>query len=278
MTRIVLTLLISAVCHAAYAQGGPPRDLPKMIEDNSFLIEEAYNQERGVIQHISAATYSPSTRDFTYTFTEEWPLFVPAHQISVTAPFSSLPSEHARGPGDLLINYRYQLFTKEDGTAVAPRFSVILPSGDSARGLGLGGRGFQINVPASRRLSDHWITHWNAGFTAQSAKVTNTGVQQTLTAYNVGASLIWLTAPTYNFMLEYTTNFGSELDDSGRKTRFTDLVVGPGFRYAINRGALQIVPGIGLPVSIRDGEPRWGVLFYLSFEHPIASDKSKSKP
>src|SRR3970040_1411458 len=51
------------------------------IEDNSYLIEEAYNQEEGVVQHISNGLYfRKPQRDFVYSFTQEWPLFVLEHQ------------------------------------------------------------------------------------------------------------------------------------------------------------------------------------------------------
>src|SRR3979409_1805380 len=33
-----------------------PETAPSAIEDNSFLIEEAYNQGRGIVQHISTFT------------------------------------------------------------------------------------------------------------------------------------------------------------------------------------------------------------------------------
>ena len=47
----------AAVAAAALLAGLDARDLRAAdlapLEDNSFLIEEAYNQERGVVQHIS---------------------------------------------------------------------------------------------------------------------------------------------------------------------------------------------------------------------------------
>ena len=49
------------------------------VQDNSFLIEEAYNQEPGVVQHIFNLTGSrdkmrgPDDRAWTFTFTQEWP-------------------------------------------------------------------------------------------------------------------------------------------------------------------------------------------------------------
>ena len=67
--RVPLTLLIMAVTIAfpslGHAEGpisGAPASAvvsflapiePAPIQDNSFLVEEAYNQEDGVIQHIS---------------------------------------------------------------------------------------------------------------------------------------------------------------------------------------------------------------------------------
>jgi hypothetical protein len=46
---------------------------PEPISDNSFLIEEAYNQEPGVVQHINTFTRQRSG-DYAYTFTQEYPL------------------------------------------------------------------------------------------------------------------------------------------------------------------------------------------------------------
>ena len=44
------------------------------IQDNSFLVEEAYNQEDGVVQHISTFERLTNSRDWVYTQTDEWPL------------------------------------------------------------------------------------------------------------------------------------------------------------------------------------------------------------
>ncbi|HUS20121.1 MAG TPA: hypothetical protein VMZ25_10765, partial [Terriglobales bacterium] len=62
------------------AQDNPPApksvEVPA-IEDNSFLIEEAYNQEHGVVQHIQSFTRTWNSQDWVYSFTQEWP-FNPA--------------------------------------------------------------------------------------------------------------------------------------------------------------------------------------------------------
>src|SRR5437773_10521171 len=50
------------------------------IQDNSFLVEEAYNQEPRVVQHIFGMTRDADHR-WTGTFTQEWPAGGVEHQI-----------------------------------------------------------------------------------------------------------------------------------------------------------------------------------------------------
>src|SRR5262245_33812012 len=84
-------------------------ETPQPIQDNSFLIEEAYNQEWGVIQHISSFIRNTGG-DFVYAFTEEWPVPGQRHQLSATVPVVRVLDPGRRtGLGDVLVNYRYQL-------------------------------------------------------------------------------------------------------------------------------------------------------------------------
>ena len=71
------------------------------IEDNSFLLEEAYNQEAGVIQHISTFQYD-LMRSWNYSFTQEWPVPNQKHQLSFTIP---VRQSFSVGIGDILLNY-----------------------------------------------------------------------------------------------------------------------------------------------------------------------------
>jgi hypothetical protein len=244
------------------------------IEDNSFLIEEAYNQEKGVVQHISNLMYSFTTeRKLTYSFTQEWPLFGQSHQLSFTIPSRLHSADQDGGVGDILINYRYQLFNRNDWAAVAPRFSVILPSGSKEAGLGSGVVGVQVNLPASKRLSESLVAHANAGFTllpgVRQVLAAGGEVKNDLTAYNLGASLIWLMATNYSLLFEYVTTFSADARSDGTKTRSVETIVNPGFRYAIDVGSLQIVPGIAIPVTVVKSDVRVGAFMYLSFEHPF---------
>ncbi len=128
-----------------------PVPKPKKIEDNFFLIEEAYNQDPGVIRHIQ--TYQlMKDKTWGYTFTQEWPVPKMTHQLSYTIPINH-PDPSMTGLGDILINYRYQLISKE-ALSFSPRLSIVLPTGDSKQGLGNGSTGVQVNLPLSVELSN----------------------------------------------------------------------------------------------------------------------------
>lgn len=138
---------------------------PKKISDNSFLLEEAYNQEKGVVQHIQSFMYMHKTHDWAYTFTQEWPFFDETHQLSYTIPINRVSDPSRKtGLGDILLNYRYQAILK-DKVAFSPRLSIILPTGDYKDGLGTDSVGIQANLPLSLEIGDNVVTHWNLGAT-----------------------------------------------------------------------------------------------------------------
>ena len=95
--RAALTAILAAgACWGQEAKGP--------IEDNSFLLEEAYNQEPGVIQHIQAWQYLKTARTWGYAFTEEWPAPGRRHQLSFTLPVQKMPEpDRVSGLGDLAL-------------------------------------------------------------------------------------------------------------------------------------------------------------------------------
>lgn len=243
------------------------------IEDNSFFIEEAYNQERRVVQHISSVYhYSRPQSDTFYGFTQEWPFLGPRHQLSYTIPYSWQNAGTVHGVNDILVNYRYQLFEEDRWAAVAPRISLILPTGRVADGLGNGVAGVQIALPASKRLSNDWVVHANLGWTflprAKGATPGGRAVRGDLSSYYGGGSIIFLADPHYNFLVEGLVMSNAEFDESGRAVHKIETLLSPGFRYAINLGHLQVVPGVALPIAFSKDLTRLGIFFYLSFEHP----------
>lgn len=242
----------------------------RKIQDNSFLIEEAYNQEDGVVQHIQAFQYIRKTRAWLYTFTQEWPAPKQAHQFSYTIPVVHVTDEQsATGLGDIALNYRYQLFMAGP-YALAPRFSLLLPTGDYKKGMGNGALGYQVNIPFSAELSERLVSHWNAGMTITPNAKEAGGVTAGTSGYNLGASIIWLSSETFNLMTELAWNRVEAVQPDGSGLWEETFFVNPGMRFAMNyKSGLQVVPGLAFPIGIGASHGEYGAFLYLSFEHPL---------
>lgn len=239
----------------------------KRIEDNSFLIEEAYNQEEGVIQYIQSYQYSKKTKEWLYTFTHEIPLPDQTHQISYSVPLSRVLDESFQsGLGDIAINYRYQLIDT-DGIAIAPRFSVILPTGNYRKKLGYGVTGYQVNIPLSIDLGEKWVSHWNAGATYTPKAYGTSGARADALGDNYGVSIVYLYSETLNFLVDVVRMGAQSVQPDRSKLWEKMSFVNPGFRYAKNYASgLQVVSGISIPIGIGPAKGDNGIMLYLSFE------------
>jgi hypothetical protein len=255
------------------------------IEDNSMFIEEAFNQETGIIQHISNLIIDEGR--LIYSYTQEIPLDDYRHQLSFTIPYASLarPTEIiskindqflTSGLGDIFVNYRPLLWGKNSWALVIPRFTLIIPTGNSQYGFGSGAWGGQFNLAITKRLSRTLTSHYNAGFTKFSkADFFSYGsngepvqeFERDLSMKNIGASLIWQFKPKFNFMVEYVSNFEEEILDDGSIGDRVASVINPGFRFAIDIGKVQIVPGVGVPLNFENKQfTNSGAFIYLSIE------------
>jgi hypothetical protein len=262
--------VVSAVAAAALAVPlGTLANGQEPIQDNSFLVEEAYNQEAGVIQHISSFTRTRGGA-WAYSFTEEWPVLGQTHQASVTLNWAGLDAPGARGLGDVALNYRLQAIGNGDApVAFAPRLTVLLPTGDAERGLGSGGTGLQVNLPLSLALSDRFVAHTNLGGTWTSSALAAGGGRGPLTSFAAGQGLVWLAHRRLNFLAEvlYTR---TELAGPAGAERSESLTVNPGLRAGLDlAGGLQVVPGVSVPIGVGPSRGERGILLYLSFEHPF---------
>ena len=241
--------------------------LTAQIQDNSFLVEEAYNQERGVVQHISTFARPSEGNAWSYSFTQEWPLGGIQHQLSYTLPVQNDPD--GTGLGDIGLNYRYQLLgTPEAPVVFAPRFSLLLPTGSHEQGRGAGAVGFQANLPLSLVVSPGLVTHWNAGTTITPSAKEPSGREASTASFNLGGSAIWLLHPSLNVMLEGVW-FSTESVSGGGTERAETLLLNPGIRGALNLANLQIVPGIAYTLDMSSGSEDDALFVYLSFEHPF---------
>lgn len=264
---------IAVNCLAQNTAQTPPSD-PPPIQDNSFLVEEAYNQNFGVVQHISNFTRFWNSKDWFYTFTQEWPVPGDArHQLSYTLVFADPGSFPQSGPGigDVLLNYRYQLIGNGDTrVAFAPRLSLLFPTGDSSAGRGAGGFGLQTSLPLSVVLNKKLVSHWNIGSTVVPHAKNATGDRATSVGYNLGQSFIWLANPRFNVLLETIFNSSQSVVGPDRTAWTNTLLLNPGVRWAYNfKNGLQIVPGVAVPLGVGPSAGEKGIFLYLSFEHPF---------
>ncbi len=261
---IALSILWIAVASADEPSMRPA----EAIQDNSFLIEEAYNQEAGVVQHILNVAWGldqlsgPDDKAWSLVFTQEWPLFSQTHQLSYTVPytFQETGGQSDNGIGDVLLNYRLQAITETAARpAFAPRFSLILPTGNNDEGFGDDTVGYQFNLPVSKILTDCWTAHFNAGVTFLPG--TSDG---DLENFNLGASAIYAVSQTFNLMLETVSNW----DEQSNGERPAAVVLSPGIRYAVNfAGGEQLVLGAAVPVGLTSAASDIGAFLYVSFEH-----------
>ena len=263
-----LTILLAVPSMTASAQ--PPQTPAAQhkfeITDNSFLVEEAFNQEPGVVQNIFAWTRD---RDggWAATFTQEWPAPNMAHQFSYTIPVEG--HGPSRGLGDVLLNYRYQLMREGPGRpAIAPRVSLILPTGHEADGLGNGVLGWQVNMPFSKQFGDVYL-HANAGLTwlPGVALIPNVSTGS-LTSSQLAGSAIWRVAPMFNLMLETVAGFQESVEELA-PVRTRSMTISPGFRRGWNTGARQIVVGAALPITRESDATTAALLLYASYELPF---------
>ena len=240
------------------------------IQDNSFLVEEAYNQEFGVVQHISGFQRMWQSKVWVYTFTQEWPVdFAPRNQLSYTVPMFS-PEGVRGGIGDVALNYRYQLYGNGDTrTAFSPRFTLLLPTGDEKLGRGAGGYGYQVALPLSFVVNRRLVTHWNAGFTATPSQKNDAGEKASTWGYNVGQSVVWTARPNFNVLVESVFCSVEDVTGPGQSSRNKSIYVSPGVRWAYNfKNGMQIVPGIAMPIGVGPSRGETGVFLYFSIEHP----------
>jgi len=269
-SSLCLGVLLAA---AATRTGAQEQAAPPSISDNSFLMEEAYNQEPGVVQHISAFQLFRGADSWAYSFTQEWPLFSRTHQLSFTLPIQRMHdgSSVATGLGDVAVNYRYQLAGAER-LSIAPRLSLLLPTGRAKSDLGAGALGVQVNVPASVVVASKLVTHWNAGGTITPSAKNAVGAKATTLAYNLGASVVWLARPTFNALIEIVWTREEAVTGPGRAAASDRLSISPGIRWAYNfSSGLQVVPGVAFPIGLGPSTGDDAVLLYLSFEHPFRS-------
>src|SRR5439155_4125880 len=204
--------------------------LAKGIQDNSFFVEEAYNQEPGIVQHIInvPAFFASGSDEISFSFTQEWPIFTQTHQFSYTIPYTFIEREN--GFEDIRLNYRLQALMEAERTpAFAPRFSLVTPAGDASKGFGHDQLGYEMNLPFSKIVSDRVTLNFNAG-----GSLFSDVNDRDLWNYNLGASAIYAVTENFNLMLESVANWEQDVDSARNIDQTVTALISPGARYAFN--------------------------------------------
>ena len=269
---ILLMLLGTPLDGAAQASIAPAALEPFAITDNSFFVEEAFNQEAGIFQNIAVGIWD-GEGGWALQFTQEWPAGSIDHQLSYAV--SAVNSGSDTGAGDVFLNYRYQLSKEGPGRpAVSPRISAIVPVGDETRGLGQGAWGWQANLPVSKQFGDVYL-HGNAGVTWLPSATTSVSIGEpvandvSLTSPFLAGSVNYRVAPMFILMLEGVVDWQQQIAPAGTRVRERVTILAPGARGGWNVGDKQIVVGAAIPVTRVAGGSSAGVLGYFSYELPF---------
>ena len=256
----------TTLLHSLLVSISAAEPLAKGIQDNSFFVEEAYNQEPGVVQHILNVPvfFAAGEREITPSFTQEWPVFSQTHQFSYTLPHTF--AEEETGLEDIRLNYRLQVLTEsERDPAFAPRFSLVIPTGDADKGFGHDRLGYEVNLPFSKIVSNRWSVHFNVG-----GSVFPDVNDRDLVNYNLGGSAVYAVSRNFNLMLESVAFWEEDVDVERKVDRTVTALLSPGARYAFNMlNDAQLVVGFAVPIGLTSDSPDYGLFFYCSFEHPF---------
>ena len=239
------------------------------IQDNSFLIEEAYNQEAGVVQHVSTFSRGEGGA-WLYSFTQEWPLGGIAHQLGYSLAVVDPGPAAGAGVGDVMLNYRHQLVgNPASALLMAPRLSLLIPAGSVSAGRGSGAFGVQANLPVSAVLAQALVAHANVGATLLPSAHGPFDTRATTSTLNAGASAVWLARPWLNVLVEGIWLSEAEAVGEGQTRRTERLFLNPGMRWAFDAGPVQVVPGLAYTIGLGPTRGEDALFIYLSLEHPF---------
>ncbi|HKR65992.1 MAG TPA: hypothetical protein VJZ00_19830, partial [Thermoanaerobaculia bacterium] len=221
--KFISIVLVMAAALSAAAQTAPANAV-QSIQDNGFLVEEAYNQDPGTLQHAAIFFHERTYDVWLLNFREEFAMKSQRHQGGFLIPLFRINGD--TDLGDVTLNYRYQLKGDRNAAfAVAPRVSLTLPTAEGSDGIGV-----TVNVPFSRVFTPRVAAHSNVGGSWLS--------QNDVTALTLGQSVIFAVTPRLHLMLE-----GLWVHDSNDDENLT--IINPALRMRFDVAGGKLVPGIG---------------------------------
>jgi hypothetical protein len=248
----------------------------RLLQSNGFLVETAYLQEEGELQHNF--TFSRTNRrNWSMVVNEEIPLGSEKHQLSFSVPAQLAGNAAApgRGFGDSKIGYSYGLIGNSASRfSISPGVGLSVPTGRSGTQLGAGAPGVSFIVPVGVMLTGRFASNSSFEITyTRSAKNSERQLADTL-GYEMGQSLVWFAKPKLNFLIEAVWERSQTVVGPGLRENEYDLLLSPGVRWAyVLKNGLIISPGVAVPVGIGPSRGEKGAFFYISFEHRFRDGK-----
>ncbi len=259
-----------------------------VLEDNSFVVDEAFNQGKGSVQYMACYQHNRwKDADPVLSFCQELPLRSSRHQLGYSLAYvfhTGLQSNSLKpGPGDASVHYSYWLKNTSSRVMVVPKLIAWLPIGKAIHSNGSGGWGGKLSLAMTTKLSGKWVVHTNVlasriwgsrhYFQYGNATVAAGSVEfakRNLNSLGVGFSVNYLLHPRFHFVLEkMLTSEEFAKDDSADMladndtnrpasatvARRTRMLLIPGFRWAINGKDWQLVPAVGCPLEVLSENP-----------------------
>ena len=247
-----------------FLTAGPPDRLTAQapLEDNSFLVEEAYNQPAREVQHVFTTEVLHGAQ--VVGFGQEWPLGGLRHQLSYGV---AALNDREFTFGDAEVSYRYQALGMQGGPLfMAPRVGALIPVGDAGRMEGNGGWGAEVQLPVSWEVSKFLSLHGNLGATWRPNAEGVDGSTAATLDRAVGVSAVIFVASRLNLMAESVWDWEREVIADGETAGSISHAFALGARMGFDfPGGMQIVPGIAWMPAVDEAPTR--SFLYLSVEH-----------
>lgn len=248
----------------------------RRLQSNGFLVEGAYLQEEGEVQHTFTFARARGG-EWSSAFAQEWPLWSEKHQLSISLParLAAGETEARRGVGDAEIEYSYALVgSTRTRVTISPSFALLLPTGSVSRELGAGGLGVGARLPVSVMLTKNLQSNTSVGASYTRRARNGEGERAAVKGFEVGQSFAWLARERFNLLVETVWERSEHVVGDGLKEHEDELLVSPGVRWAHKfRNGLTLIPGVAVPVGVGPSRGERGVFFYLAIEHSFKKER-----
>lgn len=247
----------------------------RLLQSNGLLVDTAYHQEDGEVQH--SLTFSLSREDgWASAVSQEWPLFSEKHQVSFSLPADLLVKrpDGSRGVGDFTLEYSYFLLgNNESRITVSPGVGVSLPTGSVSKGLGAGGAGASFKLPISVMLTRRFASNSTVEFGYVPSARNTDGDHFHIRNYELGQSFVWFARPKFNVLVEAVWERSRATNGGGFTEIESDAFLSPGVRWAhVFQNGVSLIPGVAVPVGVGTSRGDRGIFFYLAVEHRFKRD------